>query len=65
MLAINATINSAPLEVVTRIAKIGAVWQVLGQSLLAPCCSRKLSRLYVQFLHGKDAVHFDHEEVVH
>lgn len=34
MLAINATINSSPLEVVTRIAKVGAIWQVLGQSLL-------------------------------
>lgn len=42
MLAINATINSSPLEVVTRIAKVGAVWQVLGQFPLEPRCSSRL-----------------------
>ena len=31
ILAVNATINSAPLKVLVRVAKVGAVWQVLGQ----------------------------------
>ena len=53
MLAINATINSAPLDVVTRIAKVGAVSQVLGQLLLQLCCSSKVLWLCVQFLHDR------------
>ncbi len=31
ILAVNATVNSAPLRVLVRVAKVGAVWQVLGQ----------------------------------
>lgn len=33
LLVINATINSAPLKVIVRIAKIGALWQTLGWPL--------------------------------
>ena len=33
LLVINATINSAPLKVIVRIAKIGALWQILGWPL--------------------------------
>lgn len=33
LLVINATINSAPLKVIVRIAKMGALWQILGWPL--------------------------------
>ncbi len=34
LLVINATINSAPLKVVVRIAKVGAAWHVIGETLM-------------------------------
>ena len=33
LLAINAIINSAPLKVVMRFAKVGAIWHVIGGTL--------------------------------
>lgn len=38
ILAVSATVNSAPLKVLVRVAKVGAVWQVLGQLLPESSC---------------------------
>ena len=43
VLAVCATINSAPLKVLVRVAKIGAVWQVLGQLLSGSRCFSNVS----------------------
>lgn len=42
LLVINATINSAPLKVLVRIARIGAIWQMLGWFLQSPMCVRNI-----------------------
>ena len=43
VLAVSATINSAPLKVLVRVAKVGAVWQVLGQLLSGSHCFSNVS----------------------
>jgi len=43
LLVINATINSAPLKVVARIARVGAIWQVLGWFLKSFVCVRNMN----------------------
>jgi len=42
LLVINAIINSAPLKVLARIARVGAIWQILGWFLYSFMCVRNM-----------------------